>query len=68
MHFVYRRNRVADAGHDLNRQLETQVHAHGTDMEEHVPRRGDGVVLTLDLAKRVQLAGSWLPEKSVPSV
>jgi hypothetical protein len=43
MHFVGGRNGIANARHDLRRQLEAQIKALCTDMKQQVARRSDGV-------------------------
>jgi hypothetical protein len=67
VHLVDRRDRVAEAPHDLRRDLEAEVHALGADMEKQVPGRRDGVARSRpDLAERVKLGRARLPEQAVP--
>ncbi len=46
MHLVRRRNGIANPRHDLRRQLETQIHALGADVEKQVAGRGNRMALT----------------------
>ena len=59
---------LAQFGHDLRRQLETEVHPLGADVEEDVPRRGDRVVAASDFAERVEVGRARRPEKPVPRI
>jgi hypothetical protein len=69
MDLVDRVDGIADPGHDLGRQFETQVHAFGrTNVEQNVARRRDGMVPTLDFPEGMQVDRPRLPEKAVPGV
>ena len=60
-------NRVAERNHDLRRQLETEVHALGADMEQQIPRCCDRLPRAgLDLSKRMQLCRPRIAEDPVP--
>ena len=43
MHFIDNGNGLADPGHDLRGQLETEVHAFGANVKEQIAGRGDGL-------------------------
>src|SRR4029077_142653 len=67
MHFVDRRNRIAEPGHDLRRQLEAEVHALGANVEEEIARRRARMARArLDLSKGMQLRRPRITEEPVP--
>ena len=69
MDFINRRDRVAEPGHDLGRQLEAEVHAPGANVEEEIAGRGDRMARAgLDLAKGMQLRRPRLAKEAIPRV
>ena len=68
VHFVGRRDGTAEPRHDLGRQFEAQIHAHGADMKEDVARRCDSVMLAADFAERMQFLRPRRAEQPVPGV
>ena len=54
MHLVRHGDGAAEPRHDLDRQLEAQIHARGADVKEDVARRRDGVMLAADFTERMQ--------------
>ncbi len=55
--------------HDLRGQFEAQVHAFGSNVEENVARRGDGMAFPgANLPKRMKLGGTRRSEELVPGI
>ena len=64
---VLHRDRPREPVHDLGGHLETQVHAHGLDVEEQIAGRGDGDVLRPgQFRERMQTGGPRAAEQPVP--
>src|SRR5262249_29091180 len=64
---VDRRDRVAEARHDLPRHLEAKVHPLRTDMEQQVPWRRNRMARSgPDLPERVEFGRARVPEQPIP--
>src|SRR2546430_11532696 len=64
---VHGGDRASQPSHDLCRQLEAQVHALRSDVEEQIARCRRGAALSRkNLAKLSQLGWTRLPEQPVP--
>src|ERR1700721_1690671 len=69
MHFVDRRNGVADPGHDLGRQFETEIHALGANVKDEIAGCRHGMARAgLDFPKGMQFRRPRLPKEPVPCV
>ena len=69
MHLVDCCDRTAELGHDLRRDLETEVHPLGSDMKQQVSRRRDRVARSgAELAEGVKFSRSRVAEQPVPGV
>src|ERR1700723_1713610 len=69
MPLVGHRDHIPDAVHNLGRQFKAQVYAFGSDMEENVARRGDGMTLAgVNLPKQMKLGRPRRSEELVPGI
>src|SRR5262249_2538910 len=69
MDFIDRRDRFAEACHDLRRHLEAKVHSLRADMEQQVPwRRNRMARSSPDLPEWVEFSWARGPEQPVPCV
>ncbi len=69
MHFIDRGDGVAEPGHDLRRQFETEIHALGANVKQEIAGRRDGMARAgFDFAKRMQFRRPRLTKQPVPRV
>ena len=69
VHLVDRRNDDADAGHDLRRELEAQIHALGANVEQQVARSRNGMARAgANLTEGMEVGGAGISEKLAPRV
>src|SRR5262249_8212772 len=68
VHFVRRGNCATEPGHDLDRELEAQVHTDGANMEEDVAGSGDGMMPAANLTEWMQFFRPRRPEEPLPGI
>ena len=69
MHFIDHGNGVAEPGHDLRCQFETQIDALGADVKEEIAGCRDGMARAgFEFAKRMQFRRPRLTKQPVPRV
>ena len=68
MDLVHRGHGLAEARHDLGRQLEAQVHADGADVKQQVAGRRHRVMNAMDFPEAMQLPGPRRAEQPIPGV
>src|SRR3984893_10431348 len=69
MNLVDRRDRFAEARHNLRRHFEAKIHPLRADMEQQVPWRRNRMVLgATDLAERVEFGWARVPEQPLPRI
>ena len=67
MHFLDGGDGTPDAGHDLGRELEAQIHALGADMEQEISGGRDRMArAAAKFAERMELGRARRAEQPVP--